>query len=375
MLILAWIYRQPVEIIFKAGGIHNIGKIIEEKRWQSGVLIHSSFFACSKVVKDILAVGDGLINGEFHGIRPNPTVQDVNNCAAVLRKTKADFAIALGGGSVLDCAKAACGIALTDDRIEDYHTGGKTLDHDVLPLVAVPTTAGTGSEVTSVAVLTDPAKGIKAPLGHPKLYPAIALIDPELTYTVPPQVTASTGLDVLAHALEGFWSIHHQPICDALALRAAGLAFEYLERAYHRGADEAARAKMCEASVIAGLAFALPKTAAAHACSFPLTNIYNIPHGEACAFTLDLLCEINGEADGGRLHRFAKKLGFGDATAMGERIREMKKTMGMKVTLADAAIDIRDLDDLAKKCQHPNLLNNPVPMGSKEIKEMFLRLA
>ncbi len=91
-------------------------------------------------------------------------MQDVNNCAAVLRKTKADFAIALGGGSVLDCAKAACGIALTDDRIEDYHTGGKTLDHDVLPpLVAVPTTAGTGSEVTSVAVLTDPAKGIKAP--------------------------------------------------------------------------------------------------------------------------------------------------------------------------------------------------------------------
>ncbi len=90
---------------------------------------------------------------------------------------------------------------------------------------------------------------------------------------MPPQVTASTGLDVLAHALEGFWSIHHQPICDALALRAAGLAFEYLERAYHRGgADEAARAKMCEASVIAGLAFALPKTAAAHACSFPLTN-------------------------------------------------------------------------------------------------------
>lgn len=372
---MGWIYKQPVEIIFETGGISNIGNIIRERGWQSGVLICNNFFAGSEVVKDMLSSCEGKITGEFYGVTPNPTVEDVNNCAVVLRETKADFAIALGGGSVLDCAKAACGIALTDDRIEDYHTGGKTLEHEALPLVAIPTTAGTGSEVTSVSVLTDPAKGIKAPMGHPKLYPAIALIDPELTYTVPPQVTASTGLDVLAHALEGFWSKHHQPICDALALHAAGLVFKYLESAYKNGRDELARAKMCEASVIAGLAFALPKTAASHACSFPLTNIYDIPHGEACAFTLDLLCEVNAEAEGGRLHNFAKKLGFRDAQAMGEKIREMKKTMRMKISLADAGIDTKDLDDLARECQHPNMLNNPVPMGIKETKELFLRLA
>lgn len=370
-----WIYEQPVKIIFKTGGAKDIESVLKAEGWDRGVLVCDPFFVNNGLAKIICEASGGRIREVFSNITPNPRVEEVNRCADIIRKCNADFAIALGGGSSIDCAKAACAIALTDDTIEEYHTGGKTFTQEVLPLIAMPTTAGTGSEVTCVSVLSDPSRGVKAPISNPKLYPKIAIVDPELTYSVPPQVTASTGFDVISHALEGFWSKNHQPICDALALHAARLAFKYLEAAYNNGNDILAREKMCEASLIAGLAFALPKTAAAHACSFPLTNIYNIPHGEACAFTLDLLCEINSEAEGGRLNDFARDLGFENAVAMGKRIREMKKAMGMKITLADAGIDIKDLDSLAEKCMHPNILNNPVPMGIDEVKKMFLRLA
>ena len=154
----------------------------------------------------------------------------------------------------------------------------------------------------------------------------MVLIDPTLTLSVPPKVTASTGMDVLPHALEGFWSKNHLPICDALALHAADLVLRFLPQAYHHGEDIVAREKMCEAAVIAGLAFSLPKTAASHACSFPLTSIYGLPHGEACAFTLGALCRINSKAENGRLNIFAKKLGLTDAEELAIQIDMLKKT-------------------------------------------------
>jgi len=372
---LDWIYEQPVKIIFRTGGAGNIESLLKTEGWRRAVLICDPFFANNGLTKKIYESSGGRIVQVFSDVNQNPRVEDVNKCADIMRNCNADCAIALGGGSSIDCAKAACAIALTNDRIEQYHTGGKALTDNVLPLMAIPTTAGTGSEVTCVSVLTDPAKGIKSPIADSKLYAKVALIDPELTYSVPRQVTASTGFDAISHALEGFWSKNHQPICDALAVYAAKLGFKYLEAAYNDGNDIIAREKMCEASLIAGLAFTLPKTAAAHACSFPLTNIYSIPHGEACAFTLDLLCEINAEAEGGRLNDFAREIGFENAVAMAKKIREMKKAMGMKFTLKDAGIKKEELDSLAEKCKHPNILNNPVYMGTEEIKKMFLKLA
>ena len=190
---------------------------------------------------------------------------------------------------------------------------------------------------------------------------------------MPKKVTASTGLDVISHAIEGFWSKGHQPVCDALALHAAKLAFDNILGAYEHGDDLTARENMCEASVIAGLAFTLPKTAASHACSFPLTSVYGLPHGEACAFTLDVLCTINAPAEGGRLNGFARALGFADAAGMGRRITEIKRRTGMRCTLAEAGIKEEDLPDLAKRCHHPNMLNNPVELDDAAIIDMFMR--
>lgn len=315
---------------------------------------------------------DGMLVQMFGDLSPNPDVTEVDACADVIRKNDVGFVVALGGGSSMDCAKAAASIALTDDSIRKYHGTGIPMSQEHLPLIAIPTTAGTGSEVTCVSVLTNHANGKKSPIVSDGFYPSYAIIDPELTYTMPPKVTAGTGIDVLAHALEGFWSKGHQPICDACALHAAELVFKYLYRAYDNPTDVEAREKMCEASVIAGLAFTLPKTTASHACSFPLTNIHHIPHGEACGLTLDYFMKINIKGEEGyRIEELAKKLGFVNAMAMADEIHNLKDKMGLRNDLKDLELTEEQIQDLVRISRHPNLYNNPVEITDEMLDEMY----
>ncbi len=369
-----WNYSQPVKIIFGNNKIEELHDIFTSIGLNRGILICDPLFVENGLADRVLKYSGGLLIDFFSDITPNPTVNSVDACAAIMREKSIEFAVALGGGSSLDCAKAACSVCKTPYSIVDFHSGKRKLGNEHALLIAIPTTSGTGSEVTPVAVLSDPQRGVKAPLASDNFFPAYAIIDPTLTVSVPAKITASTGLDVLSHALEAFWSKNHQPICDALALHAAKLVFEYLLPAYHDGNNLLAREKMSEASVIAGLAFGLPKTAASHACSFPLTNLYHIPHGEACAFTLDAFTVINADAENGRLHYFARNIGFTDAFEMAKKITEMKREMHMKITLQDAGIKEESLQELAELSQHPNMLNNPVAMTVESTIKMYRSL-
>lgn len=368
---MSWIYEEPVKIIFGRDKIKDLYNIFSELGYRNGLLVCNQTFVKNGLAKNVIEYSNGLLTGIFSDIVPNPTVDNVNSCTEIIRKNNIEFIVALGGGSVVDCAKASASLCKAEESIIPYHDGEKKFGKEHLPLVAIPTTAGSGSEVTLVSVLTNPRTNKKVPLVSDNFYPELAIIDPILTATVPKQVTASTGLDALSHALEGFWSRNHQPICDALALHATKLVFEYLPRAYENPEDMEAREKMCEASLIAGLTFALPKTTASHACSFPLTNKYKIPHGEACAFTLDYFVRFNAEAEGGRVNKLAKELGFDNAYEMAEKIRELKLLMGMKVTLEDAGIKEEEVEALAEDCIHPNLLNNPVKVTIEDLINMF----
>lgn len=201
-----------------------------------------SFICKNGLADEFVSLANGRIKAVFSDVRPNPTTDNVNACVAVIREVNADFAVALGGGSPMDCCKAACAIAKGDDLIEPYHSGGKLVSSaEAIPMIAVATTSGTASEVTNISVLTDPAKNLKQPMNDPAMYPKIAVIDPVLTLTVPPQVTASTGLDVLSHAIESYWATLNQPICSACSIYSARLVFEYLERAYNHPDDLEAR--------------------------------------------------------------------------------------------------------------------------------------
>lgn len=372
---MIWNYMQPVTIHFGSGRIHELGSEIEKLGGRKGILITSPSFVKRGVAEKVRSDSDGRIAVVFSGVSPNPDVQECEACVRLIRENECDFVVALGGGSVLDCAKAAAVMCTAEHPVRAYMQDAGLLPDTRIPLIAVPTTAGTGSEITCVSVLSDHEMALKKPLVCDGFYPVLALVDPELTYSVPRHITACTGMDVFCHAIEAYWSKNHQPVCDALAVHALRLVLGNLRIACDEPDNAEAREKMAEASVIAGLSFNMPKTNCSHVCSYPLTNMLGIPHGEACALTIDHFLRINAEADAdGRIGDLARMLGYENAMQMADAITELKQYIGVMPDLKQFNLDDERLEKLVQASKHPNLRNNPVEITEEMLREMYQNL-
>ncbi|MBQ7433799.1 MAG: iron-containing alcohol dehydrogenase [Lachnospiraceae bacterium] len=361
---MEWSYKQPVEIIFGNGKLEQLPEWIGDA--VRPIVISSNYFAKSGLVSELARKLGG---DEFTDVSPNPDVSEVNRCSRQIRENRNDLIIAVGGGSVIDLAKAASAIV---DDIAEYHGTGRGFPQEHIPVIAIPTTAGTGSEVTNVAVLTNRMTGKKMPIVSDSFYPKLAIVDPLLTRSMPPQITASSGIDVLCHAVEGYWSKGHQPICDALAIHAIRIVFNFLPVVYQEPDHLEAREKMAEASLLAGLAFTVPKTTSSHACSFPLTSIYGIPHGEACGLTLDYFARVNAADE--RTVQLAKTLGFASVEQFADAIIQLKKQVGLRTDLAEFHLSEEAVEELVSKSHHPNLLNNPVVITDEILYDLYATL-
>jgi alcohol dehydrogenase len=299
-------------------------------------------------------------------VEQNPQLSGIEETVRLCREQEAQAVIGIGGGSSLDTAKFAAAVAPNPGQALDYYEGRRALDAaSRLKILAVPTTAGTGSEVTQVSVVSHGKE--KQTINNPAFMPTAAIVDPELSLGVPPRTTMNTGLDAMAHALEGYWSRNHQPIPDLMAVEAVRLILENLERAFRRGDDLEARSRLSYAALLGGLSFALPKTAASHACSYPLSEDYRLPHGEACAFTLDSLVRINADE---RLEELCRRVGLRGTEELAERIRALKALGGLRCRLSE--LGEVDLPKLCRDCAaHPLMQNNPVPLDEEKLREMF----
>lgn len=368
-----WTFKLPTQITFGPGCASAVARLAAELGNRPAIITDATLAELPRV-RDIIAQFPGA--PAYTEVEPNPTTDNVDAAAAMLRDGGCDVAVAIGGGSPLDCAKAASALAAAGDpNICAYHSEGKPLGKARVPVVAIPTTAGTGSEVTPFAVLDDRTKGIKGPLAGDALYPAVALVDPELTYSLPKYVTACTGLDALSHAIEGYWSKNHQPICDRLAMEAARLIFENLETVFATPGDAAAREAMSYAALLAGMAFQMPKNAMVHACSYPLSNRYHMPHGAACAFTMEFAVRLNAPHTGGRLDAFARYCGFDSPGAMADRIAELKALGGLPRTLADAGIPPAAVPGIIDESWHPLIKNNPKEVTREDLEALYASLS
>jgi alcohol dehydrogenase class IV len=256
----------------------------------------------------------GLAGATF-AISGEPEITTVEEAARLAREAGCDMAIGVGGGSVLDTAKAAAALAANRGGALDYMEvvgAGKPLERPALPVVAVPTTAGTGSEVTRNAVVAAPQSRAKASIRHPSLLPRLALVDSTLTHDLPPAVTAGSGLDALTQLIEPYVSRRAQPISDGLCLEGITRAAWALRRAYHQPGDAAAREAMATASLLSGLALANAGLGAVHGIAAPLGGAYPAPHGPACAALLPHVTLANIRAlrrrdpDGPALPRYAR---------------------------------------------------------------------
>ncbi|MFI3229569.1 MAG: iron-containing alcohol dehydrogenase [Bacillota bacterium] len=361
-------FSAPVAIEYGVGVTAKLADIASSRGYTKGVLVSDKLFATNGTAEKIMASCPALV-AMYSDITPNPMLQEVRNASKLMKEVGADFVVALGGGSAMDLAKFASAMVNAEYDVTEYFYKRQDVPAGNLPLIAIPTTAGTGSEMTAVSVCNDEATGIKSPLNHKNFYASVAVIDPMLTLSVPPFVTATTGLDALSHALEAFWCASCNPISDGLAEYAIRLVFENLETAFNDGSNVDARGSMMLASLIAGISFAPTRTAGVHGCSYPLSIDYHLCHGEACAFTLDSFIKVNATA-GDKLNKLAKRVGFSDAVAMADEVARLKKVFKLKTTLSD--VGITDVDDLAKKCsEHPLLSNNVPKMSASDLADMF----
>ncbi len=364
-----WVYTQPTRIIFGWGTRSSLGDVVS-RYGSRAMLVTDATMAGLPTVSEMMAMlGAGA--SLFSQVRSNPTVGLVDELVSALNDARADVLIALGGGSAIDCAKVAGSVVVQGNRAGDYHTGGKKLDARRLPLIALPTTAGTGSEVTSIAVIDDPQKHVKAPMAHEGFYPDVAIVDPELTVSMPRNITTCTGFDALSHALEGYWSKNHQPICDALALRATSLVFTHLPVVLEDGSSVQSREGMSLAALLAGLAFQVPKNAAVHSCSFALSSIYHQPHGAACAMTLDHFVRFNAHAMGERGTTLAQAAGFADMEALADGVAALKRQAGLPAKLSEIGVTESDLNDLVTASFHALMSNNPREVTHSDLLSIY----
>ena len=239
------------------------------------------------------------MNAAVFSVPGEPTIDLISNGTDTLRREGCDLVIGFGGGSAIDAAKAIAALATNGGHLLDYLEvigQGNPLKRDPLPVMAIPTTAGTGAEVAKNAVLKSEAHNVKVSLRHPELLPDVALVDPELTHSVPPHVTAFTGMDALTQVLEPYVSIKANPLTDGLALEGIKRAARSIRRVYEDGSDANAREDMALASLIGGLVLTNAKLGAVHGFAGPLGGMYDAPHGAVCAALLPHVMAVNVEA-------------------------------------------------------------------------------
>ncbi|AOB33250.1 alcohol dehydrogenase [Bordetella sp. H567] len=319
----------------------------------------------------------GLPCGVFHDIKGNPTGRNVENGVQAFRGGGHDGVVAFGGGSALDAGKAIAMMAGQDRPLWDFEDADdnyrRVKVEGMAPVVAVPTTAGTGSEVGRVAVITDEDARLKRLIFHPRMLPAAVILDAALTTGLPAKVTAATGMDALSHCLEAYCSPFYHPMAAGIALEGMKLIHHHLPRAVADGEDLAARHHMLVASCMGATAFQRG-LGAMHALAHPLGALYDAHHGTLNAILMPYVVQANAHAVRAPLAALARYLALPTASVEGVQawILELRARIGIPHTLADIGLDDRDADRVGRMAQaDPSAATNPVVFDASEYAALF----
>jgi alcohol dehydrogenase class IV len=310
----------------------------------------------------------GVPWARFDAVEPDPRLEIAVAAAAAARAEQADLVIGIGGGSPLDIAKVCAVLAVSAKPVQELF-GIDQVPGPGLRTILIPTTAGTGSEATPVAILSDEQEKLKKGIVSPYLFPAVAVLDPELTVGLPPHVTAATGLDALIHAMEAFTSRNAGSMSDLLAREAMRLIWRNLRTAYANGENLAARAAMLEGSLLAGMAFANAGVTAVHAFAYPIGAEFHIPHGVANSIMLPPVMEFNLIGNLEKFAQIAECLGEpvrglnprSQAARAVQAVRTLVEDLGVPRTLREFGVTEAHIPALARGVMKVTrlLANNP----------------
>jgi alcohol dehydrogenase class IV len=372
-------WNYPTDIRVGSGRIKELAEICASIGIKSPLLVTDPGLAALPIVDDAVAIcrGAGLQCRVFADVQGNPTGSNVTNGVAAFRDGNHDGVIAFGGGSALDAAKAVALMAGQSRPLWDFEDGGdnwtRVDETGVAPIIAVPTTAGTGSEVGRAAVIVDEERQLKKIIFHPKMLPAVVILDPLLTTGLPPHLTAATGMDALSHNLEAYCAPFFHPMAEAISMEGARRVKLFLPRAVADGSDVEARMQMLVAASMGATAFQ-KGLGAMHALAHPLGAQYNAHHGMLNAILMPYVLEANRPAIEdpiGRLARFLDipRPGFDGFLAW---VLELREQLGIPHTLSAIDIDDRDAGKIGEMAaKDPSAGGNPILFSAEEYGRIF----
>ncbi len=373
---------QPAHTLIGNGSIKEIPRFMSSAGVKRALVVTDSGLVklgTVKLVTDVLD-NNNVPYTVFDRVEPNPSVRIVNDAFLEYKNSGADFLVAIGGGSPIDVAKAVSILATNGGDIRDYEGVAKSQKPGA-PIVAINTTAGTGSEVTRAYVVTDEEKKIKMVMMDNNCMSYLAIDDPSLMVGMPPALTAATGMDALTHAVEAFLSNVHTPFSDGAAIEAIRLVSKSLKRATHFGRDIQARTDMCWAEYLAGLAFSNSGLGLVHAIAHQLGGFYHTPHGVANAILLPFVMEYNAPYRTKRIARIgqawfdAETEGVSDdeaALLAIEKVRALSREIGIP-HLCDTPFDMKDIPILAENAlKDACAANNYVTATKQDIENILM---
>ncbi len=318
----------------------------------------------------------GVIHAVFSGVQADPGLGLLNLSREITDNFEADLVIGLGGGSALDAAKLIS-IMLTNEGPADAYYGINNIPRPGLPMILIPTTAGTGSEVTNISVMEDPKVGLKKAMISDHLYAKVALLDPNLTLDLPPRLTATTGMDALVHAIESYVGVRASVFTDTLNLKAITMIAKNLRQAYANGQNTAARENMLNASCLAGMAFCNTQNGLDHAMALSIGSKYHLPHGLATAFILPWVMEFNCIANPDKFMNIAAAFGediedmpdHEAALLSVKAVKDLLHDLNISYKLSDYGADAVHFEGIARAALSAGQLisNNPRQVTEQDV--------
>lgn len=368
----------PQNINFGLGEINKTGELSKKLNIKKALIVSDRMLEKLGIVEKIEKIlkDSGIESECYLDIEPNPSVETVNKAVEVYKKSSSDGIIALGGGSPMDVAKAVGVLATYGGDITEYE-GADKVPGDISPIIAIPTTAGTGSEVTAFSVITDTKRNYKLTVFSYKLIPAYAVLDPELIMSLPPSVAASTGIDALVHAIESYLSLAASPFSDAMAEKAISLIGENIRKFVANRNNKEAASAMMSGSTFAGIAFAWARLGNVHAMAHPLGGFFHIPHGVANAVLLPVIMEYNSLSDGGKYKKIYSMLTGKnpeefESSMLTEEIKRLLIDLDIPKNLSELGVTEDKIPEMAADAMKSgNILVNPRQSTLKDIEMLY----
>ena len=370
----------PQNIIVGRGSLAKLPEVAEKSGGKKAFIISGPHLNKMGIVQSCVDAlkAKGIESSVFTETEGNPSVETVDKASAAYKESGADFIVALGGGSPMDVAKAVGVVARYDGSITEYE-GADKVPGDIIPLIAVPTTAGTGSEVTAFSVITDHSRNYKLTVFSYKLIPSYAILDAELLTTAPASVAAACGIDAMVHALEAYISTAASPFSDAMAEKALELIGANIRcYAANRGDIEAAE-NMLVGSLFAGIAFSWARLGDVHAMSHPVSAYFNVPHGVANAILLPTIVEYNMLADKGKylnIYNYIAELPAAPeeftADMLVDELLNLNEALGIPAGLEEAGVTKDKFDAMADDAMKSgNIAVNPRSTTKKDVLALY----